>query len=278
MTPEITTDRDRQGFYSLKRKYSELYKRVNYIQRDIDLIQNKITEYDIRSANTSILEQNHKLKKATLEAINSLPGKDRKVIIGKMIKNDPSLQKVIVRGVIRAKRDLFSANLIQDADVLSIKNDAVFIIGRKLRYTSFGAIEFRPKHVYSLYMNIDGTEFYYDKTEQRVSVKGIRDEIVEHPDHQAGMMQFFVTVMKHLMLDRRDALRKYLIEFSSAYKEKKLPPCYYRELSSDNFYRTKMALGDYTFALDYASEDELELIDGVYNYKRFVLPLIQKYI
>lgn len=271
-------DRDRYGYFQLRRKYSELYKRTNYLVKGVTLVQNRITEYDIRSANTSILRRSKKLKESTLASIESLPGKDRKVIIGKMIKNDKSLQKVISNGITRAKRELFEANSIQDADVLSVKNDAVFIIGRKLRVTTFGPIEFRPKHVYSLYLNIEGIEFYYDKQADSVTVKGVRDEVVEDNDHQKGILRFLATVMRHLVYDRKDALRSYLIEFSEKYKSGKLPIEYYKEFNADNIYRSRMEIGDYAFNLTVASENEKDMINGVYNYMRFVLPLIQLYI
>ncbi|MCM1294997.1 MAG: hypothetical protein NC311_05600 [Muribaculaceae bacterium] len=271
-------DHDRLGFYKLRRTYSELFKKTNYLAKGIYLVQNRITEYDIRSSNTSILREAHRLKSSTLDALEALPGKDRKVIVGKMIRKDKSLQKVISKGVTEAKRKLFEANGVQDSEILSIKNDAVFIIGRKLRRTQFGAIEFRPKNTYSLYMNIEGIEFYYSKADNRVDVKGVRDEVVEDPDHQEGMIQFFVTVMRYLVFDRKDSLRKYLIEFSTAYKEKTLPVQYYKEFNAYNIYRTYMNTGEFSFNLTVAGDGDRDDINGVYNYKRFVLPLIQEYI
>lgn len=271
-------DRDRYGFYQLRRTYSSLFKNTNYLAKGVTVVQNRITEYDIRHSNTSILREARLLKTSTLDALDALPGKDRKVIVGKMILKDRSIQKVISRGVKEAKRKLFEANGVQDSEILSIKNDAVFIIGRKLRYTTFGTIEFRPKNVYSLYLNIEKIEFYYDKVRDTVDVKGVNDIVVEDPDHQAGMVQFFSTVMKYLVFDRRDKLRQYLIEFSEDYKAKKLPVQYYKEFNSYNVYRTYMDTGEFSFNLTAAGEDDKEMINGVYNYKRFVLPLIQRYI
>lgn len=272
------SDRDSQGFYKLRRTYSELFKKTNYLAKGIKVVQNRITEYDIRSSNTSILREAHKLRVSTLDALEALPGRDRKVIIGKMIRNDKSLQKVISTGVIEAKRKLFQANGIQDAEVLSIKNDAVFIIGRKLRQTVFGAIEFRPKNVYSVYLNIEKIEFYYDKARDTVDVKGVRDSVVEDPDQQSGMIRFFATVMRYLMFDQRDKLRKYLIDFSNAYKEKTLPVQYYKEFNEYNIYRTMMETEGFSFNMTVAGDKDKGIINGVYNYKRFVLPLIQEYI
>lgn len=272
-------ERDRNGFFVLKRTYSELFKRHQYLC-PLPIVQNKITEYDIRSANTSALRQARKVKPSTLTMLESLPKHEREVAVGKMIRMDKtkSIQKTIAREITRAKMELFSANGVQDNEILSIKNDAVFIIGRKLRYTKFGEMEFKAKHTYALYMNIEKTEFYYDQRAHSVTVKGIDDKVVEHPDHQAGMMTFLAEVMRFLVFDRHDALRKYLIEFSNAYKEKTLPVQFYRELNRDNIYRTDIEISGFTFNLDQVYDIDLEMINGIYNYTRFVLPLIQVYI
>jgi len=269
--------RDRQGFFVLDRTYSELFKRHQYLC-PLPIVQNKITEYDIRSANTSALRQARKVKPSTLAAIEALPKHDREVAVGNMIRIDKSIQKTISREITHAKMELFRVNGVQDNEILSIKNDAVFIIGRRLRYTKFGEMEFKAKHTYALYLNIEKTEFYYDQRAHSVTIKGIDDKVVEHPDHQEGMITFLANVMRLLVFDRRDALRRYLIEFSNDYKEKKLPVQFYRELNRDNIYRTDMELSGYTFNLEQAYDRDKDIINGVYNYKRFVLPLIQVYI
>ena len=74
-------DRDRAGYFKLRRTYSELYKKTNYLAKGITVVQNRITEYDIRSSNTSILRETRLLKDSTLKALVELPGKDRKVIV-----------------------------------------------------------------------------------------------------------------------------------------------------------------------------------------------------
>lgn len=270
-------DRDRQGFYTLRRTYSELYKKVNYTT-PVQMVQNRIIEYDIKSANISMLRQAGVVKSSTLDELEQLPKKERQVIIGKMQKIDPKLKKVIARGIIQAKHDLFRANGIQDSEVLSIKNDALFIAGRKLKHTKFGEVEFRPKNTFAFYIKIEGIEFYYDSKNDSVAVKGINDAIVEHSDHQEGMIRFFAKVMRFMVYDHKDALRKYLIEFSDDYKNKRLPIQYYREFSSDNIYRTDMEISEYSFNLVSAGDADKEMINGVFNYMKFVLPLIQTFI
>lgn len=272
-----TDDRDRNGFYVLHRTYSDLYKKTSYLRPGL-MVFNRITEYDIRSANISSLRNAKKIRKATAEGIQALSGKDRKVIVGKMEKLDPELKKTIAAQITKAKREFFMGNGIQDDDVLSIKNDAIFIIGRKLRNTVFGEMEFRPKNVYAGYLYIEKLEIYYDKEHGSVTIKGINDDILDHPDHRKGMLSFLTSVMSYLEMDRRDALRRYLIEFSEDYKAKRLPKEYYREMNRSNIYRTNMEISEFTYCMSEIADSEIGDVNGVYNYTRFVLPIIQQFI
>ena len=243
-------DRDADGFYVLNRKYSSLYKRVVYTSRHQNLIVNRITEYDIKAANITMLSQANMLKQSTIESLAELPKHDREVAIGKAIAKNPELKEVIATGIRRAKEKLFRANGILDEDVLAIRNDAVFVIGRRLKYTTFGEIVFRETP-YSAYLYLDGIEIFYQQNQEKniVSIKGVKDEIVEHPDHQKGIVSFFVNVMRYLVAGRKAHLRRYLIEFTCAYKDRDLPIEFYRELNSSNVYRTKMELDGFSFNL-----------------------------
>lgn len=268
--------RDKDGFVQLVPKCSNLYKRINY-HSPAELVLNRIYEYDLRSANTSALRASGTLKPATLIALEELPKHDREVMIGKMIQKNPAIRDVIVWGVSKAKMKLFMANHVQSEEVQAIRNDAVCIIGRRLPRTQFGSFVFRET-VYSVYMVVEKIEFYYNRKSGVIDVKGIKDPVVQDPDHQKGILVFIRTVMDHLLMDRRDALRRYLIQFSCDYKEKKLPVEYYKEFSRENIYRSLMDLNGWTFNRTAASEKDKPDLNGVYNYKRFVLPLIQKYV
>ena len=267
---------DNRGFYVLRRTYSDYFRRSSYILSRTPIID-RITEYDIKSANTTMLRRSKMIKEKDLRAIEALPKHDREVLIGHMIKQDPSIGKVIRGGIVDAKRMLFQANGVQTDEIQAIRSDAVFIIGRKLRNREFGPILFR-EHTYSMYMKLEGVEYYYDRAENTASIKGIRSSITDEEDHQNGMVKFMTTVMEYLCKGRRDALRRYLIEFSEAYKAKELPLCYYREMSNLNAYRTDMDIGRYSYALISPSEDDRSMINGTYNYTRFVLPVIQQYL
>ena len=270
--------RDDQGYLVLTPKFSKLYERTSYLNKKVDLVINSIIEYDIRSANTSSLRNAGALTERELSSIEELPRHDRQVAIGKMIKENPKVGKIIHDQITWAKSNLFRANGIQDEEILSIKNDAVYIIGRKLKSLKFGAMEFRPKSVYSAYMMLDGLEVYYDGKEKRVDIKGISDDILEIEDHQKGILSFMATCMGYIVRDRRDALTKYLIEYTSQYKKKELPVEHYRELSKYNAYRLSFPGDTMAFYLEQISEEDLKDVSGIYNFNRIILPMIQRFI
>ena len=269
--------RDANGFIRLKRSYSDLYKKVNYRAKTPRVI-NKIYEYDIRAANLTMLELSGTINSAVADRLRALPKKDREVAIGKMIAKDKSIGKTIAKGIINAKHRLFRANKIQTDEVLSIKNDAVFISGRRLAVTTVAGVEFVLKHQYAMYQFLDRLELYYDRRKHSITIKGIRDEIVEHPDHQNGILQFLQTVFDYLLFDRMSDLREYLIDFAEKYKRKELPVQYYRELNLVNSYRTVIELSGFEYNLEEISDQDLWMINPVYNYMRFVLPIIQQYM
>lgn len=277
LDPMNDQPRDQDGFIILKKKYSTLWEKGHY-QTSRTKIMDRIYEYDIRSANTSAMRSSGKFDPKLMDMLEAMPRDLREKTVGKMIQKDKKVWKIISTWISRAREQLFRTNNIQDDDVLCIKNDAVFIIGRKLKQTKFGYMEFRVKNQYSLYQMISNIEFYYDGRKHQIDIKGVNDIVLEHPDHQNGMVQFFLTVFRYVNRDQIDDLRAYLISFVHAYKAKELPHQYYRELNKDNFYRTDMELAGFVYNLDTATDKDLDIINPVYNYKRFILPILQIYL
>lgn len=274
---EMQTTRDKDGFIVLQCTYSSLYKKSSYLT-PLQSIQNRIFEYDIKAANISVLRASGKVEDKTLDKLESLDKAAREVAVGMMIKKNRDIWKLITKGIARAREDLFAANQVQDYEVVAIHNDAVLISGRKLKVTKFGPVEFKLKGQYAAFQQINKTELYYDRKAKRVDIKGVKDTVLQEPDHQNGMLQFFTRVFEFLIYDQHDQLRKYLIEFTRAYKAKELPHCYYRELSSDNCYRTTFEVAGFEYNLDEIGKADLDIINPIFNYRRFILPLIQQYM
>lgn len=282
---------ENSDFIQLERTFSQLFEKTSY-RAPIDYCVNRIYEYDIKMANISMLRQRKYFSKDILDKLASQPKFERERAIGMMIRKQKDLkgtskiEKIIKKGIFHSRELLFQENSIQDPEVLSIKNDAVFIIGRRLRKTTFGEIEFVLKNSFSAYHLINGIEFYYDRGKRSFVVKGIADEVIENPDHQIGMLQFLDKIFSYLIYDRNDDLRKYLIQFSNQYKSRKLPHQYYRELNHENIYRNKNAIsyksGDCKesifFNYETANDDMIDSLNITFNYLFYVLPLIQLHL
>lgn len=266
------------GFFHLTHKNSVLYRKQNY-RTPLPLVVNTIIEYDLKSANISALRSSGKISEKLLDKLSAMTKMEREKAVGRMIRKDKEFYRIIKNGIRNARMLLFEENGIQDNDVLSIKNDAVFIVGRKLQHTEFGSYHFVPKNTYAAYMYLDQSiELYYDSRKRSVTFKGLGTTVVEEPDHIDGMIQFFTTVMQYICNGRRDRLRKYLIEFVNQYKSKELPVQYYREFNSDNIYRTEISIQTYGFNLTTASESDKEYINGIYNYTRYILPIVRTFM
>ena len=273
---DLNLPRDSQGFLHLQKKYSELYQKTSYLTKET-VITNRIYEYDIKAANISALSQEG-FDSDMLHKLAMLDKKDREVAVGKMIRQDKRVGEIIKKQIKRARENLFRSNGLQDKDIVSIKNDAVFVLGRALNYTRFGEMEFKLKNQYAAFIQFDKLELYYNRKKKIVDIKGVSDEVLEHPDHQTGILTFIAKVMEYLVMDIRDSLRKYLIEFTHQYKARELPVQFYRELNSSNVYRTIYELSGYSFDLLAVGQDSVDMINIQYNYNRYVLPLIHMFI
>jgi len=270
-------ERNKDGYIVLKRTYSELYKRTQY-NTPLDYVQNSICEYDIRAANLTMLTKSKKVDTKTLDVLKGFDRDSREYAVGKMIQQNSEVYTIIAKGILNARHQLFRENLIQDYEVLAVRNDAVFVVGRRLKHTVFGEVEFRLKNRYSLFKRLEGIDFLYDTRRNLIDVKGVSDEVVRHPDHQAGMIKFFATVFRFLCYERRDDLKQYLIKFVHDYKAMALPVQYYREFNSNNVYHTKYESAGFIYDLTEAGESDKDIINPVYNYKRFILPLVWAYL
>lgn len=266
------------GFIHLTHKNSILYRKTNY-RTPLPLVVNTIIEYDLKSANISALRSSGKVSDKLLNKLSSMTKLEREKAVGRMIRKDKEFYKIIKNGIRNARMMLFEENGVQDNDVLSIKNDAVFIVGRKLQNTEFGSYHFIPKNTYAAYMYLDQQiELYYDSRKRTVTFKGLGESVIEEQDHKDGMIQFFTTVMQYICNGRRDRLRKYLIDFVNRYKSMDLPVHYYREFNADNIYRTEISIQTYGFNLISASESDKEYINGIYNYTRYILPIVRTFM
>ena len=143
--------RDANGFISLKRTYSELYKKVSYTA-DVDYVVDRIYEYDIRSANTSALRESGLIDESILTMLEGLDKQSREETIGKMIRREKmkkkdTIYKAISNGILKAKEKLLNSNYaIQQIANITGYTDAFTFSKAFKRYTGLSPKYYREKH------------------------------------------------------------------------------------------------------------------------------------
>lgn len=210
---------------------SSLWERVNYKTSVKHLENHYIYEYDLSKANISALLFNKKIDKDKYEHYLNMDKSQREKEIGLWIRNDNSIYKSIQDGIKYAKRQLVYKNNIEDFEILSVKNDAIFTI-RKLSDTIFDPFVFNLKNVYSIYMQLQDLEIYYidnpmnGLTNTTIDIKGINDDKI--PLHMNGMLD--VVCDTCFMIQRGNAYQviQYLMDIYERYINRSLPVNYYR--------------------------------------------------
>lgn len=233
---------------------------VNY-RSDIGFIfSNYIREYDIQKANISILYSYGAIDKNTYKRLYDAPRELRQIEIGWMLRNNPDLYTILSNGIKAAKEELFRSNNLTETDILSIKNDAVFVIGKSLSITRFGLIKFVNKNTYTSYMLLGGVEVYYKKVaiarimsddnvnlfantglpfddESIVEVKGIGDKNLEL--HRPFLLDFIIFIFECIEHGEYEHAVSSVKDFYQDYIELKLHIGYYREFNAQSLYRLK---------------------------------------
>lgn len=250
---------------------SLLYQKINHKPQIPYVVNNFIYEYDLSKANISVLFTEGVIDEKTYRDLYQADRNRRQITVGLMIRKDPALYKVISDGVIKAKKRLFEANEIMDHEVLSIKNDAVFVIGRKLKQTDFGLLSFKCKNVYTIFFQLLDLEVYYydyhtdNGLEVNIDIKGINDEVL--PLHENGMLQVICDVCNRLQRGSIVDTLSYMIRLYESYINRALPIDYYREFNADSRFLLRSR-----FRMDYLNTIKPEYLKDIdINRNRMIL-------
>lgn len=241
----------------------ELWNHMNYTS-DISYLNNVfIYEMDIAKANINVLRTKNIIDQATYDYLFNSERMVRQVFVGKLQK-DKHVSDALKTGILEAKKILFEANDIKDYEVLSIKNDAIFLINRIPKIRDFGLIHFVPKNKYTGFYKVRNFEFYYfynkiDK-EEYLHVKGLSDKVIElHKDH---FYQFLKDLFYTIQCNGIDITIRMLKDFYMQYINLQLPVEYYRRFDVSNDYHLKVKTSIGTgFSLDNITEDAKPLLD-----------------
>lgn len=253
---------------------SSLWRKTKYLAPVSYLTNTIIREYDLSKANINVLYSKGILDQETYLKLYNSERMVRQRYVGIMQKN-AEVVKALQNGIKEARQMLFEANDIQDHEVLSIKNDAIFIIGRKLQYTQFGLLNFVEKNMYTSYYFINRLEMYYSNNqitgEQFIHFKGISDDnLWLHEDYMIqAFKDIFFTIENRGSYEALELLQF----FYNQYITLELEPGYYRKFDSGSrFHYNMISVIGTGYEVSDISDEDKKYIDISYNLQ-FIIQL-----
>lgn len=234
---------------------ASLWQNKNYLISLPFIVATNIYEYDIKKANISILLHEGAIDKSEYNRLYDLPKLQRQIEIGYMIRNNPEIDSILSNGIKEMKKRFFESNNIEDHSIVSIKNDAVFIMNDKPAVTVFDNVEFVLKNTYSSFYRLNKNIEIYFRSDRinntmQFDVKGINDEILSL--HQNHMCSWLAQIMYSIEVgDIQLAISDIQIFFDD-FVNRRLPIEFYRTFDSVSGY-VVVANGQ-PYLLPYATE------------------------
>lgn len=250
---------------------NDIWSQSLYLAPYSYIIDTHIVEYDIEKANINILCSKGAISKTTRDELLTVPKMDREVAIGRMIRREPELQNILSRGIGEARKQLFRILNLSDKNILSIKNDAVFVLYDGIVPTIQPVqinelVRFVPKGTYCSFYKIFRKEFYYNydlvSQTEGLDIKGMGDYGIEKCRKFIELMcdTFYLACTS----GPKAALAK-CNEIYIPYINKQYPIEFYRRLDSHAQYDI-VDLSIYSkFQADMLAPTDLYAVDTAYN-------------
>lgn len=258
----------------LNDELKQLAEKSSYIHPS-RYISGRIVEYDIKSANITMLYKYGKIDLDYYNYLSSLPKFNREKDIGLLIRSDISFFNTIRDGIIEAKKKLFEANNVKISEIVRIANDAVYINkSYNLQYLIFDDVEFRPKSISSVMLRLDKLIIFVWENENglNVDVKGLGENVqLLHAEYLLYSIAYTVYLVEKVSLN--DAL-KYITDLYNDYINLRLPKEYYRELTPQSLYHYKYS--DF-YLTDIKNLEDIDINYNLYLIRELWSILLEKY-
>ena len=254
----------------MSKEVEEIIQKQNYIHPS-RYISGRIIEYDIKSANISMLRLQNIISQEDYERLSKMPKINREIEIGLMEKQDPSLYTAIQTGIRASKLKLADSNNIENPDVIvRIANDAVYINSPvELSKIQFGQyVLFKRKSEYRNMIRFGNIIIFIAVLENGdidIDVKGISENNI--PLHSDYILSIIVSAVTMLEYSGVNVAINYVSNICEQYLHYQLPVGFYREFSPESSYRVKSS--DYFlngFGLYDVLENQKYQLDINYNY------------
>lgn len=214
------------------------------------LFNSEIIEYDIKDAGFNLIKQYKLLPAEKIQELEKLgKGFERHKQVGILQRNNQEFSTALLSKFAEIRNIFINMNNIDDNDIISVKKDALFIVGH-VEKTKFGIIEFDKKHVYSSYIrfpNVQNLEIYYSN--MGLDVKGMSENAMNR--HRIYMLDFLYKTLGMIEI-HSTRVKRNIMKFIEEYKCGQLEEGYYLEFN--NMSRE---------------------INPIFNYRNILVPLVQ---
>lgn len=247
---------------------STLYDYHNYTV-PINYIAGYIREYDIKKANISILYKKNIISKEDYIRLYNADRMTRQIEIGLLQQRDPLVTDVLKKGILEAKKNFFETNNIEDDKILSIKNDAVFLLNYIPAITSFdnGIVKFNLKNTYTSFYKLLNKEYYYYfdpvRKYEQLDIKGINDECLKL--HENYFLEFLQTIFHSAQTEPVEETIDLLKIFYKKYINRELDIGYYRRFDGESGYQFLPMSNYSSFRAKDLPQDYVKYLDISYN-------------
>ena len=202
-------------------------------------ISGRITEYDIKSANISMLKKYNMISDDEYNYYLSLPKQFREQDIGKMIRDRGiCFYNTIAEGIKDAKYQFLTRNNIDPMSIVRIANDAVYV-NSFIDCTDlqiYDTVKFVPKNVYNVMIRLNNEVSIYLNIEKDfiIDVIGINNDLLNLHE---PFMEFLCNLIYQIERVSIESAITYFNGFYKSYINKELDIEYYREFNSYSMYR-----------------------------------------
>lgn len=211
-----------------------LYNEKNYTINLGYLFNNYIREYDISKANINVLLAKGVINRELYNNLYEADRMTRQVFIGKMIRDDERVNERLSAGIIEYKQKFFEANGITDNDIISIKNDALFILNKMPQVLNFDNVSFVHKNTYTSFIRINELEIYYGAGSdyEVIDIKGIKDNDLEM--YHEDFLNIIIDYFRYMQKSGPEVTLQYITSIINNYVNLELPINAYRRFRSSN--------------------------------------------
>lgn len=240
-------------------------------------INTLITEYDIQRCHPSCM---YFIKGPEFyKQLIAMPKLDSNVLIGKMIREDPTLTKKIGDIKLKYFNEFCKVNNIKESNFISSTVDSMLLVNKKPLKTKFenGVINFRNKDgEFTSYVRLSfgrEIEILYDGMANNVRVKGVNQEYIDgNPVFMRLFKQLLMLLENSNNLPQQELFKK-VNYIRNKYINSKDPLMWANLLDGNKF--NYIVAGEKILSDSYLPESSQNILVKTDNYVTFILPIVK---